>query len=218
MIWRHSLALSSPHAVQSSCDSSLCRHVVGSMPQLLRGAVVPQWCKRRVQIVSRRRGFTVETCTAVVPAAKESPTFQGLSAGQRVTVFIMCLSIQCSHTPSQAVHVSRWPFPARAWVLHYGWPAGTGECSGDAHVPGLTGRRAAAGLRGLMPGRLPRRPGRVHRREQRPERVQGAVQHLKRPLQTSANPMLVIAMVPVQTAAWPDTLLGQLPSAGTLRS
>lgn len=37
-----------------------------------------------LQIVSRRRGFTVETCTAVVPAAAETPSFQGLSAGQRV--------------------------------------------------------------------------------------------------------------------------------------
>lgn len=41
-------------------------------------------CSCRVQIVSRRRGFTVETCTAVVPASAESPTFQGLSAGQPV--------------------------------------------------------------------------------------------------------------------------------------
>jgi hypothetical protein len=107
MMWRHSLAQSSPHAVQSSCDSSLCRHAVGSVPQLLRGPLVSQWCKRRVQIVSRRRGFTVETCTAVVPAAKESPTFQGLSAGQRVPPFIFLLQTQSSCMP-KVVPVSRF--------------------------------------------------------------------------------------------------------------
>lgn len=36
------------------------------------------------KIVSRRRGFTVEACTAVIAASQESPSFQGLSAGQRV--------------------------------------------------------------------------------------------------------------------------------------
>jgi hypothetical protein len=57
-----------------------------------------------VQIVSRRRGFTVETCTAVVPAAKESPTFQGLSAGQRVpTPPFHIMLLLCSHDSGAGV-------------------------------------------------------------------------------------------------------------------
>jgi len=36
------------------------------------------------QVLSRRRGFTVETCIGAIDASKETPQFQGLSPGEKV--------------------------------------------------------------------------------------------------------------------------------------
>lgn len=117
----------------------------------------------------------METCTAVVPAAKESPTFQGLSAGQRVPTFPSPSCCTAHQTQARVCACLQAAMSTLCPALVHDWsPAHAGERSGDPHVPGLRGRRAEAGLRGFMPRRLPRRPGRVYSREQRPERLQGA--------------------------------------------
>lgn len=38
------------------------------------------------KILSRQRGFTVTTCTAAIAAGEETPSFQGLPTGARVSL------------------------------------------------------------------------------------------------------------------------------------
>jgi len=133
-----------------------------------------------MQIVSRRRGFTVETCTAAIAAGQESPSFEGLSTGARVSAAIAMPPCRLqSHSIDillPAVHmdaiiapmtcatgkmpecITRLHFQSTlqnvqtAYNLHAAHP--TGERDRRPHLPWRDGRRAQAGVCCVVQHRL----------------------------------------------------------------
>jgi hypothetical protein len=134
------------------------------------------------KVVSRSRGFTVDTCVSAVDESVESPEFQGLSSGDKVNILIRGERRQASSSFPLALscvggtraHCNPLTSPSHSPISRPPPPRLTRPAAVRRQPPvqAVDRPRPEAGVRLVVPGGLHRRAGR--RGRQAADRVRAA--------------------------------------------